>query len=187
VLEGSRSEGCEYHEVDRKCSCEIAQFLQSFTGPYEIKSEKMDDAAKARMYDKFVAYLISSTQAICFCQVINKTTEKTMGVRPSSHERSEGDPFSIGDIPPEVVREAFVYLSPADLASTRLVCRGFNPTAQDVLMSRLFAGDNMIEKVVCGLHLRRLVGFKPFTIKSLDLFTNLKSSRTILLIQNIQS
>jgi hypothetical protein len=79
-----------------------------------------------------------------------------MSARPTSHEPSLGDPTSIGHIPPEVVRKAFVHISAADLASCRVLLR-------------LVVGNNTIEKVVCGLNLRRLVSFKTFPIKILDL------------------
>jgi hypothetical protein len=74
-----------------------------------------------------------------------------MSVRPSSHQRPPGAPLTFVDISPEVVRNAFVYLSPKDLASVRLVCRGFNPTAQDVMMSRMRAEANRIFILSCGL------------------------------------
>jgi hypothetical protein len=83
-----------------------------------------------------------------------------LSVRPSSHQRPFGDPVIFGDIPPEVVRKAFVFLSPPDdpdLAAVRLVCRGWNPTGQDVMMSRAKVGKNQREKYICGLHIRRLV------------------------------
>jgi hypothetical protein len=92
-----------------------------------------------------------------------------MSVRPSTHQRSPGDPITFGDIPPEVVREAFVHLSKSDLAAVRLVCRGWNPTAQDVMMSRARVGHAEREKFACGLHLRRMVGFNAFPIKILEL------------------
>jgi hypothetical protein len=92
-----------------------------------------------------------------------------MSIRPSSHHRSPGDLISFGDIPPEVVRKAFVHLSTADLAAVRLVCRDWNPTCQDVMMSRLQVGKGRNEKILCGLYLRRLVGFKSFLIKTLEL------------------
>jgi hypothetical protein len=92
-----------------------------------------------------------------------------MSVRGSSHHRSSDDPVTFGDIPPEAVRKAFVHLSLSDLAIVRLVCRGWNPTGQDVMMSRVRVVNNPSEKFVCGLHLRRLVGFKSFVVKSLEL------------------
>jgi hypothetical protein len=92
-----------------------------------------------------------------------------MSVRGSSHYRSSDDPFIFGDIPPEVVRKAFVHLSPSDLVAVRLVCRGWNPTGQDVMMNRAKVGNSQQEKYICGLHLRRLVGLKSFPIKSLEL------------------
>jgi hypothetical protein len=102
-------------------------------------------------------------------RIIDGSLEESMSVRPSSHQRSSCGQITFGDIPPEVVRKAFVYLSPSDLAAARLVCRGWNPTGQDVMMSRLQVGKGRNEKVVCGLYLRRLVGFKSFAVKSLDL------------------
>jgi hypothetical protein len=92
-----------------------------------------------------------------------------MSVRPSIHQRSSGDPVVFGDIPSDIVRKALVLLTPSDLISARLVCRGWNPTAQDVMTSRLRVGAERKEKIVCGLHLRRLVGFDNFTIKTLEL------------------
>jgi hypothetical protein len=101
--------------------------------------------------------------------VVAGTRNKSMRVRHSSHYRSHSDPATLGDIPPEVVRKVFIHLRPVDLAACRLVCRGLNPTAQDVLMSRLRVGRDQNEMVVCGLYLRRLVRFKSFYIKSLEL------------------
>jgi hypothetical protein len=92
-----------------------------------------------------------------------------MSVRPSYHQRSSDDPVTFGDIPPEVVRKAFVYLSPSELAAARLVCRGWNPTGQDVMMSQSRVGDKRGEKFICGLHLRQMVEFNNFPIKSLEL------------------
>jgi hypothetical protein len=102
-------------------------------------------------------------------QVYAGTSEEVMSVRPSVHQRSSGDSTTFGDIPPEVVRKAFVHLSPSDLAAIRLVCRGWNPTAQDVMTSRLRVVAERKEKILCGLLLRRLVGFDNFTIKTLEL------------------
>jgi hypothetical protein len=91
-----------------------------------------------------------------------------MSVRPSTH-RSSGSPTAIRDLPTEVVRKAFVLLSPFDLAAARLVCRDWNVRAQDVLMSRTRVSHDTREKVVCGLFLRILAGFTNVTIKTLDL------------------
>jgi hypothetical protein len=102
-------------------------------------------------------------------QIIDGSLEESMIVRPASHQRYPGNPVTFGDIPPEVVRKAFVHLSPSDLAAIRLVCRGWNPTGQDVMMSRLRIRNKRKEKLICGLHLRRIVGFNTFPIKSLDL------------------
>jgi hypothetical protein len=93
-----------------------------------------------------------------------------MSVRGSTHVRSDEDPVSFSDIPPEGVRKAFVHLSTSELASVRLVCRGWNPTGQDVMMSRARAIYGRQEMFICGLHLRRLVGFKSFSVKSLELY-----------------
>jgi hypothetical protein len=101
--------------------------------------------------------------------LIGGSLEERMSVRGSCYHRFNGDPPSFGDIPPEVVRKTFVHLSPSDLAAVRLVCRGWNPTGQDVMMSRSRVGDKRGGKFICGLHLRRLVGFKTFAVKSLDL------------------
>jgi hypothetical protein len=60
----------------------------------------------------------------------------------STHYRFPGFPVTFGDITPEVVRKAFVFLPPSDLASLRLVCRGFNPTAQDVMISRAVVNED---------------------------------------------
>jgi hypothetical protein len=91
-----------------------------------------------------------------------------MRVRHSSHYRPPSNLTTFGDIPPIVVQKAFVYLSPLDLAATRLVCRDWNPTTHDVLMSRLRVG-NDCQIVICGLlNLRRLIGFKSFSIKPRD-------------------
>jgi hypothetical protein len=92
-----------------------------------------------------------------------------MSIRGSTHQRTTGDPVSFGDIPPEVVRKAFVFLPSSDLASLRLVCRGLNPTAQDVIFDRAYVDNDKAEVVICGLHLRRLVGFTSFPVKSLEL------------------
>jgi hypothetical protein len=100
-------------------------------------------------------------------QVITGSSEESMSVRPSSHQRNDYDPVSFGDIPPEVVRNSFLYLSSWDLAAVRLVCRGWNPTGQDVLMCRLSVKHS--EMVYSGLRLRGLVGFKDFPIKTLEL------------------
>jgi hypothetical protein len=94
---------------------------------------------------------------------------ESMSVRPTSHHRFPGVPFTFSDISPEVVRKAFIFLPSSDLAPLRLVCRGLNPTAQDVMISRARVDNKRAEGFICGLHLRRLVGFTSFPVKSLEL------------------
>ena len=85
------------------------------------------------------------------------------------------DRATFSDIPPEVLGESLLYfvdLGKRDLVSASLVCRAWYPVAQRLIMSkRAFnGGDNIaIEKYVCGLHTRALVGADILSIEYLSL------------------
>jgi hypothetical protein len=99
-----------------------------------------------------------------------------MRILYSNYQRSSDDRTKFADVPPEVVRQVFVYLSHSDLASSRLVCRAWNPAAQDVLMSQVSIDEVKGNGSLCGLTLRSIVGFERYSIKSLDLNINSASS-----------
>jgi hypothetical protein len=129
---GKRCKKCGKH---KKKGCEELSLL-----------DKQIDTAKFLMTKVVHQYINTSNPQISSplylrgksrARIIDGSLEESMIVRPASHQRYPGDPVTFGDIPPEVVRKAFVHLSPSDLAAIRLVCRGWNPTGQDVMMSRL--------------------------------------------------
>jgi hypothetical protein len=82
-------------------------------------------------------------------------------------------PATIGDIPQEVLRKAFIYLLPgkADLVAPSEACRAWRPVAQEVMhSSHSFGEDRQFERFLCGFHLQSLVfGVGSISINRLEL------------------
>jgi hypothetical protein len=82
-------------------------------------------------------------------------------------------PATIGDIPQEVLREAFIYLLPgeSDLLASSEACRAWRPVAQELMYSRQIVGERSdIVLFVCGFHLKSLVlGRENVSINRLEL------------------
>jgi hypothetical protein len=77
------------------------------------------------------------------------------------HQRTSINDFAtIGDIPPEVLRNALIYLLPgkSDLVAPSETCRAFRPVAQELMYSRKSFGENhKIEGFACGTHHQSLM------------------------------
>ena len=93
-----------------------------------------------------------------------------------NHRDSIYHQATIGDIPFEVLREAFIYLDPKDLVSSSCVNRAWRPAAQDVQRSRLIVSRGGQDCTIlypswfCGVQLSRFVyGGAFWSIKSLKL------------------
>jgi hypothetical protein len=102
------------------------------------------------------------------------TADKMRDIYTRPHRNSIYEPATIHDIPFEVLRESFLLLLKefgSDLASPSLACRAWRVVALDVMYSRMiFATDNeRIERFICGLHLRSIVGLESRTIKHLTI------------------
>jgi hypothetical protein len=86
---------------------------------------------------------------------------------------------TIEDLPFEVLREAFLYLEPADLDSPSRVNRSWRPAAQDVQRAQLMISPwgfrkSLDASFLCGIQLTRIVfGYEAYSIKHLEL--NLRS------------
>jgi hypothetical protein len=84
-------------------------------------------------------------------------------------------PATIGDIPQEVLRKAFIYLLPGvtDLVAPSESCRAWRPVAQELMFSWQSFGDiwrKDVERFLCGFHLQSLVfGLGSVSINCLDL------------------
>jgi hypothetical protein len=82
-------------------------------------------------------------------------------------------PATIGDIPQEVLRKAFIYLLPceADLIALSESCRAWKPVAQELIHSRqVFGKDRKVEKFLCGFQLQSLVfGMGNISINRLEI------------------
>jgi hypothetical protein len=93
-------------------------------------------------------------------------------------------PATIGDIPQEVMRKAFIYLLPgeSDLVAPSESCQAWRPVAQELMYSRRrFVEGRGIERFVCGLHLRSLVfGLDSVSINRLELKIELIGEHNIL-------
>jgi hypothetical protein len=69
-------------------------------------------------------------------------------------------PATIGDIPLEVLWNAFIYLLPGeyDLVAPSEVFRAFRPIARELMYSRLRFGEGRrIDRFTCGAHLQSMV------------------------------
>jgi hypothetical protein len=69
-------------------------------------------------------------------------------------------PATIGDIPQEVLRNAFIYLLPgeSDLVAPSESCQAWRPVAQELIFSRQIFGEGRgIDRFLCGFHLHSLV------------------------------
>jgi hypothetical protein len=84
-----------------------------------------------------------------------------MGSLYARHQRASiYHPATIGDIPQEVLRNAFIYLLPGkyDLVAPSVTCRAFRHVALELMYShRIFGEDHKIERIACGSRLKSLV------------------------------
>jgi hypothetical protein len=100
-------------------------------------------------------------------------------------------PATIGDIPQEVLRKAFIYLFPgeADLVAPSEACRAWRPVAQDLMYSRVkfgYKGRKDVEVFVCGIHLQSLVfGLGIVSINRLELDMRFVTRENALLLAQI--
>jgi hypothetical protein len=82
-------------------------------------------------------------------------------------------PATIGDIPQEVLRNAFIYLLPgeSDLLAPSESCRAWRPVAQELMYYRQrFGKGRGIDRFLCGFHLKSLVfGLGIVSINRLEL------------------
>jgi hypothetical protein len=82
------------------------------------------------------------------------------------------DPATIGDIPPEVLRKAFIYLLPGEweLLASSISCRAWRPIALQLLYSYKFFRTNIdLANFVCGGTVSRLSDPQNVLIRSLSL------------------
>jgi hypothetical protein len=82
-------------------------------------------------------------------------------------------PATIGDIPQEVIQEAFIYLLPrrCHLVAPGEACRAFRPAAQELLYSRRrFGEDHQVDRFVCVAHLQLLVFLEKVVIIRMDIY-----------------
>jgi hypothetical protein len=82
-------------------------------------------------------------------------------------------PATIGDIPQEVLRKAFIYLLPgeSDLVAPSESCQAWRPVAQELMYScQRFSKGRGIDRFLCGFHLQSLVfGLDSVSINRLEL------------------
>jgi hypothetical protein len=107
-------------------------------------------------------------------EILAGSTEEKMRSLYARHQRASiNDPATIGDIPQEVLRKAFIYLLPgeADLIASSEACSAWRPVAQELIyVQQKFGKDRKIERFVCGFHLHSLVfGMRIKSINVLDL------------------
>jgi hypothetical protein len=87
------------------------------------------------------------------------------------------EPATVGDIPPEVIGEAFYYLllSPKDLYAASKVCSAWRPIAQKLLNHRVrFFSNNWwkCEGRICGILLKSVVFRDSINICRVELDTD---------------
>ena len=123
-------------------------------------------------------YLKISSPAFCNGksreEILAGSTEETMRSLYSRKQRASiNDPPSIGDIPEEVLRKAFIYLLPgeSDLVAPSETCRAFRPVAQELMhASQKFYGRRQAELYICGTQLKTLVsGLKCVAVNRLEI------------------
>jgi hypothetical protein len=120
-------------------------------------------------------------------EILAGSTEETMRSLYARHQRASiSDPATIGDIPQEVLRKAFIYLLPgeADLIASSEACRAWRPVAQELIHSRQKLSEGLrFERFVCGLHLQSLVfGMRSLSIKRLELKIEFVGEENIVLL-----
>jgi hypothetical protein len=105
--------------------------------------------------------------------IVGSTEEKMRSLYSRIQRASIYHPATIGDIPQEVLRNAFIYLLPgeSDLVAPSESCRAWRPVAQDLIYSRQRFGEiRGIERFLCGFHLQSLVfGLGSVSINRLEL------------------
>jgi hypothetical protein len=115
-----------------------------------------------------------------------------MRILYARHQRASiNDSASIGDIPQEVLRNAFIYLLPgkSDLVAPSETCRAFRPVAQELLFSRQkLSEDHKVERFSCGFHLQSLVfGMGSVSIKRLELKFDYVGRENVLLLARLEN
>jgi hypothetical protein len=119
------------------------------------------------------------------------TADKMQSIYSRPHRNSIYEPATIHDIPFEVLRESFLHLLKwvgTDLVAASLACRAWRVVALDLMNSRKTFGEGeSIERYVCGLHLRSIVGLESCTIKRLDLDLKLVGEECIPFIAGVVS
>lgn len=98
--------------------------------------------------------------------------EKMRAVYARTERASIYHTATIGDIPPEVLRRAFIYLLPGDtnLVAPSRTCRAFRPVALQLLYStKRFGQELELERFVCGGQISRLIEPKSVKIRNLSL------------------
>jgi hypothetical protein len=100
-------------------------------------------------------------------------------------------PATIGDIPKEVMRKAFIYLLPgqADLVAPSEACRAWRPIVQEIMYSCQAFGDRWrkdFERFLCGFYLQSLVfGVGSVSINRLKLDTRSMTRENTLILAQI--
>jgi hypothetical protein len=129
----------------------------------------------------FHSVLILQISSPVYCEgksremiLVGTTADKMRGIYTRPHRNSIYQPATIHDIPFEVLRESFLYLLKkrgSDLVAASLACRAWRVVALDVMNSRKRFREEgeRFERVICGLHLRSIVGLECYTIKQLVL------------------
>jgi hypothetical protein len=99
---------------------------------------------------------------------------------------SINDPATIGDIPQELLRYAFIYLLPGkyDLVAPSETCRAFRPVALELMFSQLKLGKRtQVERLVFGVRLKSLVfGSGSVSITRLDIGVEFVERKTLRLL-----
>jgi hypothetical protein len=94
-------------------------------------------------------------------EILAGSTEETMRSLYARHQRASiYHPATIGDIPQEVLRKAFIYLlhGKGDLVASSESCRAWRPVAQELIYyCQSFGEERGIERFLCGIQLRSLV------------------------------
>jgi hypothetical protein len=102
-------------------------------------------------------------------------------------------PATIGDIPQEVLRKAFIYLVPGEsvLVAPSKACRAWRPVAQGLMHSRQKFGHDGCkdaDRFLCGLHLHSLVfGMGNVSINRLDIVVGIFGKDKSLLLAQLLS
>jgi hypothetical protein len=96
-------------------------------------------------------------------------------------------PATIDDLPFEVLREALLYLEPAELVAPSRVNRSWRPAAQDVQRARVDF-PRVYRSLMCGIQLTRIVfGYDVFSIKHLEIDFDIVSNNCLAILARLIS